>query len=245
MQCAAHPDRNSVGYCKKCGSMGCAECLIKVEVRGDIGTQSRATEALVCRDCLSRIRPDVIPPKHAGKRASKKKTVARKREVRKRPAKAAVAGGAVAIVFLAIWAVTTFLPRTDISHPLMSADEVAAEGLDALAAGNTEQFLSRVDVCEFICRMDSTGMTQRDYEDADSKRRSELLASHGELLAKDLFVDGNLSKKFTIIGQNVKEDSASVSIKPWIRFGNRLYKRIVLENRAGVWKICGLASPDY
>jgi hypothetical protein len=245
MQCATHPERNSIGYCKKCGSFGCAECIVKVEVRGDLGTQSRATEVLVCRDCLSRIRPDLIPPETGGKHTSKKKPAARRGKAGKRPTKALAACFAIVLVAFAVWVAARFVPRINVSHQLMSPEEVAADGLAALSAGNPAQFLSCVDVCEFMCRMDSTGMTRRDYEGADRKYKSDLLESHGELLTRDLFVVGNLRKKFEVTGRDVKENSASVAIKPWIQCGNRLYKRIVLEKKMGEWKICGLDSPDY
>jgi len=245
MQCATHSDRSSIGYCKKCGSFGCAECLVKVEVRGDPGTQSRPTEVLVCRECLARIRPDLIPPEPGGKRTVKEKSAVRRRKSGKRRTTVLAACGAFVLVVFAAAVAVTFVPRINVSHQLMSAEEVAVGGLSALSAGDAGQFLSCVDVCEFMCRMDSTGMTRRDYEEADRKQRRELLESHGELLTRDLFVVGNLRKKFEVAGQDIEEDSASVAVKPWIQFGNRLYRRIVLEKKMGEWKICGLDSPDY
>lgn len=245
MECKIHPGRNSVGYCKKCGSFGCEECVVKVHVRGEIGKQSRPEEVLVCRECLSKMRPDLIPPKREEKRPSKKKLTPRKRKTGKAIAKIMGVAAAVVLVALAGWAAATFLPRINISHQFQSADEVAAEALDALSAGNAKEFFSCVDVKEFMCRMDSTGLTHRDYEQADGKRLAELEASHCELLANDFFTPNNLRKKFTVTAQEIKEDSASVTVKPWIQFGSKLYKRLLLKKSMGQWKISGLASPDY
>lgn len=244
MECKAHPGKKSVGYCKKCGSFGCEECIVKVYVRGDVGKQSRPEEILVCRECLSKIRPDLIPSKSDEKRSPKKKPTARRRKIGKRTVKIMAATAAV-VVALAVWAAATFLTRIDTSHQFESAEEVAADALNALSAGNAKEFFSCVNVKEFMCRMDSTGVTSRDYQQADDKRRAELEASHCELLANDFFTPNNLRKKFTVTGQDTKEDSASVAVKPWIQFGNKLYKRVLLEKNMGQWKISGLASPDY
>jgi len=245
MQCAVHSDRKSVGYCKKCGRFGCPECLTRIEIRGNIGTQSRGTEAIICRECLAKIRPDLVPSKDSRAGAAKKKPAARARKAKNKPARALAVGAALALALFVIWAAAAYLPRANVSTHFVSAEKVAADGLDALAAGNAEQFLSCVDVCEFMCRMDPTGITRRDYEEACASRRDELLASHGMLLTTDLFVAGNLGKGFTVVSQDVKDESAYVAVKPWIQFGNRLYKRILLEKERDGWKICGLASPDY
>ncbi len=245
MECAKHPGRNSVGYCRKCGSFGCEECIVKVLVRGDVGKQSRPEEVLVCRDCLSVIRRDSSPPKSGERHTPKKTSTARRQKAGKQTAKIMAVAAAVVLVALTVWAAATVLPRINISHQFKSADAVAAEALDALSAGKTEAFLSCVNVRAFMSRMDSTGLTRRDYEQADGKHYAELEASHCQLLAQDFFTPSNLSKKFMVTGKNIKKDSASVDVKPWIQFGSKLYKRVLLEKNMGEWKISGLASPDY
>jgi len=144
-----------------------------------------------------------------------------------------------------IAAAVIFLPHVRLSRQFMTAEETAQEALDALAAGNAEKFFSCVDVRGFMCRMDSTGMTAKDYRQASGSRASELLACHEELLEGSFMVTGNLKKTFTIVGEEVNGDMASVVVKPWIQFGNKLYKQVVLERHASGWKIAGLAKPDY
>jgi hypothetical protein len=245
MECTTHPGRNSVGYCKKCGSFGCDECIVKVLVKGEVGKKSRPEEVLVCRDCLSKIRPDLMHLQSNKPRASKKTPTPRKRKAGKRTGKIMAVAVVVVVVAIAAWAAATVLPRINFSRQFKSAEEVAAEALAALSAGKTKDFFSCVDVRAFMCRMDSTGLTKRDYQQADGKRWAELEASHCELLTKDFFTSSNLRKKFTVTGKDIKKDSASVDVKPWIQLGNKLYKRVLLEKNMGQWKISGLASPDY
>ncbi|UCD58066.1 MAG: hypothetical protein JSV16_02830, partial [Candidatus Hydrogenedentota bacterium] len=245
MECEVHVGRRPVGYCKKCGRFGCEKCLVRVIVGGDIGRRSRNTEILVCHDCLNKFRPDLILSTLDWGRVGKKKRAARIRRSRKQARKLLVVAVAVASTSLAIAAAVMFRPLTNVSRHFDSAEEVATKSLEALAAGNVNKFLSCVDVRAFMCRMDSTGLMRRDYEQAGRKQRNELEASHCEFLAKDFFVTHNLRRKFKVVRQDVREDSASFVISPWIQFGNKLYKRILLERKRGVWKISGLASPDY
>jgi hypothetical protein len=238
MQCAAHADKKSLGYCKKCGTLGCELCLTRVNVTGGKTGRSTVTEILVCRECLSKIRPDLLPPQQASKKSSKGVSRARSRNFFK------LIGGAVAVaIFLA--AAVAILPRINVKNQLMSADQIAAGALEALSAGNVNRFLSYVDVESFMCAMDSTGLTRRDYAEASQERRSQLISSHVDLLINDFFVRGNLKKKFEVVDRDIKQDSASMAVKPWIFFGNKLYQKLLLEKKLGEWKISGLASPDY
>ncbi|MBI5115484.1 B-box zinc finger protein [Candidatus Poribacteria bacterium] len=245
MNCATHPDKASVGYCKKCGKFGCEECLTKVIVTGTPGKQTRPTEALLCHDCLAKIRPDTPAPQAAKSRKSSGALVARNRKSGKRLARPLVVAFVAFVVAFALFMVITFIVGISPSRQLMSADEVVTEALNALATGDTDDFLSCVDVETFIFRMDSTGLTQRDYEQAHGKQKTELEASHSALLARDLLIAANLQKQFVVSAQDIKESSASFTIKPWIQFGSRLYKQILLEKRKGQWRISGLASPDF
>jgi len=68
---------------------------------------------------------------------------------------------------------------------------------------------------------------------------------HCNFLIKDFFVPANMRKEYSVVGSEIDEDSASIRVKPWIRFGNRLYKRLLLKKKMGHWQISGLASPDY
>ncbi len=245
MECAIHPERNSVGYCKKCGKFGCEECLVKVAIKGPVGTQSKATEALVCRECLGKARPDLMPPQLDKKSARTSSRPAQVRRSRKGAGKLAAVAAALILVAAGIAAAVMYLPRANISHQMMTADEVVTEALDALSAGNIDKFLSCVDVTGFVCRMDSTGLTIRDYEEAGRERKKELLDLHCNFLIKDFFVSANMRKEYSVVGSEIDEDSASIYVKPWIRFGNRLYKRLLLKKKMGHWQISGLASPDY
>ncbi len=138
-----------------------------------------------------------------------------------------------------------FIARSNPSRNLLSAEEVVSEALTALAAGDTNSFLECVDVKTFVFKMDSTGLTLRDYEHADRERKAQLESSHSELLARDFLVTANLQKKFEISGQEIKDNSASFSVRPWIQFGSKLYRQILLEKKGGRWRISGLAAPDF
>jgi hypothetical protein len=245
MNCATHPDKTSVGYCKKCGKFGCGECLTKVMVTGTPGKQTRPTEALLCHDCFAKIRPDVAPPQGAKGRKSSGAPVSRNRKSGKRLSRPLVVALITFVVGFALFMMITFVMGISPSRQLMSADEVVTEALNALTAGDTDNFLSCVDVETFIFRMDSTGLTKRDYEQAHGKQKAEFETSHSALLARDFLVAANLRKKFEVSAQDIKESSASFTIKPWIQFGSRLYKQILLEKRKGRWRISGLASPDF
>jgi len=125
-----------------------------------------------------------------------------------------------------------------------SPDKVAAAVLEALANGNKDAFLKHIDVKTFVSRMDSTGVTRRDYAQAASAKQKELVFVHSEILADDIFINGNTGRNYQIVGQEIKEASASFTIKPWIQFGNKLYKRLLLEKHGNEWQVIGLASPD-
>jgi len=156
----------------------------------------------------------------------------------------------VAAIFVAVivgFAIAyMILPRsTAIPRPAMPPDEFASRALAALSGGDREAFLSHVDVCEFMSRMDQTGLTRRDYREADRTKRQQMEASHREYLADVLFVRANMRKRFTLVNSEIGENSASFRIKPWITYGKRSYRRILVENRRGQWRISGLASPDF
>ncbi len=123
-------------------------------------------------------------------------------------------------------------------------EKFAAEVLTDLSSGKKKDFMKKVDVAAFVSTMDSTGLTRRDYAEADRSRTKELEASHGEMIAQDLFISANMGKNFEVGVQNAKEMSAIVTVKPWIQFDNRLYRRLLLEKRGSNWKVTGLASPD-
>ncbi|GAB4339135.1 MAG: hypothetical protein Kow0099_13900 [Candidatus Abyssubacteria bacterium] len=236
MQCAVHPEKKALGYCKKCGTLGCELCLTRVNVTGGKGGRTAVTEVLVCRECLSKIRPDLLP-------SQKKKSSGSIRPARY-GSYSKLAGIAIAIA-VAVTVAVVFLPRINVKHQLMSADQITIGALEALSAGNMDRFLSYLDVETFMCKMDSTGLTLRDYAEASQERRSELISSHVDLLMTDFLVKGNLRRKFEVVDQEIKSDSAVVAVKPWVCFGNKLYKKVLLEKKLGEWKICGLAAPDY
>jgi hypothetical protein len=246
MECANHPGIGSVGYCKKCGKFGCGECMIKVAITGPIGRQSKATEALLCRECLSGARPDLVLPKASEKPSTQTAArTARARRVAKGVGKLAIAVAVVAVVVAGIAAAFVYYSPGKAARRAMAPDEVATEALLALSAGNVDAFLSCVDVRGFVCGMDSSGLLDRDYEKANRAREKELFATHCDYLKKDFFVPANMKRNYSLVKSEVKENLASVDVKPWIKFGNRLYKRLLLEKRSGEWRISGLASPDY
>jgi hypothetical protein len=249
MECAIHPDRESAGYCKKCGKFGCGECLIKVALTGQVGQKLSATEVLFCRECLSKARPDLILPESA--QVSLQKSPKPARPVRARGKGIRIGTGALVAALLAAIAVGVaatlmLLPRTEkIPQPSMPADEFASRALEALFAGNDQAFLSYVDVCEFMTTMDTTGLTRRDYSEADRQKRAELEALHSQFLVDALCVPANRRREFKLVGSEVSETSASIRVKPWIAFGRKSYRRILLRNRMGHWRISGLAAPDF
>ena len=246
MECAFHPGKNSVGYCRKCARFGCEECLVIVAMNtGLVGKSSKATEVLVCRECLGKIRPDLALPKVEREPARKSARSAQARRSIKRAAKVLGVTAALSVVIVAVVAGIIFLPQMNLSRQSLSAEEVADEALDALAAGNRKEFLVCVDVTAFVCRMDSTGLTRRDYNRADGKMRKKLEASHAHFLINDLFVSDNLRKKYEVVKSDIKEDTASIFFRPWIHCGKKLYKCLLLEKSSGQWKVIGLASPDY
>jgi hypothetical protein len=154
-----------------------------------------------------------------------------------------VIGVAIVATALVIAAVILAAKSGYLSSP-RSPEEIAASMLAALSESDEERFLKHVDVTSFAGFMDSTGLTRRDYAEANYSRRKELKAVHAELLAEDIFISANTSRKFQIIGQDVKETSAGIMIQPWIQFGSKLYKRLNFEKRGNRWKLTGLASPD-
>jgi hypothetical protein len=250
MECATHPEKISVGYCKKCGKFGCDECLIKVSLTGPVGKKYTATDVLFCRECLNKARPDLAIPKSDQKllkKPLKPARPARARGIRIRVGKGvAVAAIAVAAV-VGIAAALMLLPQStdEIPQPTMPADEFASRALEALSLGDHEAFLSCVDVREFMCRMDETGLTRRDYQEADREKIAELIALHYEYLADVLCAPANTRRKFTLVSSKVSQDSASIQVKPWIAFGRKSYRRILLKNKMGQWQIAGLAAPDF
>ena len=152
-------------------------------------------------------------------------------------------GGFIVAAIILIAAAILALKSGSLSTP-PPPDEIAASMLAALSEGKKEDFLKHVDVTAFAGLMDSTGLTRRDYAQANSARRKELEVVHAELLAEDLFISANTGRKYQIVGQDVKEFSADFMINPWIQFGNKLYKRLTFEKRGDHWKLTGLASPD-
>jgi hypothetical protein len=154
-----------------------------------------------------------------------------------------VLGGVIIAAAVLIAAVILAAKSGSLSSP-RPPEEIAASMLTALSEGDKEDFLKHVDVTAFASLMDSTGLTRRDYAQANSVHRKELEAVHAELLAEDIFISANTSRKYQIIGQDVKESSAGIMIKPWIQFGNKLYKRLNFAKRGNHWKLTGLASPD-
>ncbi|RJP24252.1 MAG: hypothetical protein C4520_04420 [Candidatus Abyssobacteria bacterium SURF_5] len=176
-----------------------------------------------------------------------------KKEARKPPSKKAKKPAKVSAVkfpvllgaaFLVLMAVAIVFLRLKPLSSNRPPDEVAAAALGALSAGIKDDFLRHVDIRTFVSQMDSTGVTRRDYAQANWRRKRELESVHAQLLSEDIFVGENTGKSYEIIGKDIKETSAVIMIRPWIQCGNKLYKRLVLEKRTHGWKITGLASPD-
>ena len=249
MECATHPGRASVGYCKKCGKFGCGECLIKVSLTGQVGKKLSATDVLFCQECLSKARPDLVLPKSSQdflKKSPKPTRPIRARGTGIRVGKGAAVAALLAAVAVGVAATLIFLPRTaKIPPPSMPANEFASRALEALFAGNDVAFLSYVDVCEFMSAMDASGLTRRDYSEADGEKRAELEALHSQFLVDVLCVPANRRREFKFVSSEVSENSVSIRVKPWIAFGRKSYRRILIENRMGQWRISGLAAPDF
>jgi hypothetical protein len=248
MKCATHKSKESIGYCKKCGTLGCTECLVKVEYRGKVGQQSRPIEVLVCRECLGRIRPELSFQGGSGSSKKKKKggqIVGKAGGAGRKKVRLAATAAVSAAIVLIVAGAAVMSPRVHVSERLMSPDEVATTALSALSIGDRAGFLTCVDVREFMCQMDSTGVTDRDYREADRERRRELEASHSDLLIRDLFVKANLRRNFKIVEKEIQDESASMSVNPWITCGKKMYKCITLTKHQGAWKISGFSSPDY
>lgn len=149
------------------------------------------------------------------------------------------------ILLVLIVAAGLFFFRSSATHAShQSPKEVAGEVLGALSAGKQGDFLKHVDIRSFVSRMDSTGVTRRDYANADPARIKELEHVHGDILAEDIFINANIGKKYEILGQKIKDPSATISIKPWIQLGNKLYKSLMMEKEGEEWKVTGLTSPD-
>ena len=264
MECASHPGRASVGYCKKCGKFGCRDCMIKVAITGQVGKKRSAAEALLCRECLGKARPDIAipdpdaePSVKSGELGSKRVVGIAKRYAApqkvERPARSGVGIGkilTVAAVIGALAAVVTaaaiFLPGLKSSSDEgVPPDAVASFGLEALFSGDAEGFLYCVDVPEFMCNMDETGLTRSDYTEADRNKREEMAASHAAFLEKALLIPANMRREYTLLNVEVGESSAMVRVKPWIAYGKRSYRHVVLHKKMGRWRISGLASPDF
>ena len=264
MECATHPGRASVGYCKKCGKFGCEDCMIKVAITGQVGKKLNAAEALLCRECLGKARPDLVIPDSdaepvvkSGQLGSERVAGIAKRYAAPQeiagPARSGVGIGKVLTIAAVIGAlaavalaVAIFLPRSKSSPDEgIPPDAVASFGLDALFSGDAEGFLYCVDVPEFMCSMDETGFTRSDYAEADRSKREEMTASHAVFLAKALMVPSNMRREYTVLNVEVGDSSATVRVKPWISYGKRSYRRVVLHKKMGQWRISGLASPDF
>lgn len=245
MRCTIHPDRKSVGRCLKCDRLACEECLIKVTQPAQAGKQGKPLAILVCRECIKSVRPDLALPTAGRKSTGPVTHPALIRPSRKRSRKSIAIAVALVLVVLAGAGAALYLPRPDVSQELVPPETVVANALHALTSEKKAEFLVCVDVEEFMCRMDPTGLTERDYDEAGKERRKELEVVHGDLLASDLFVNPNTKNTFRIVNKEIGENSALLTVNPWIQFGKKLYKRILLEKRHGAWKICGLASPDY
>ena len=264
MECATHPGRASAGYCKKCGKFGCEDCMIKVAITGQVGKKRNAAEALLCRECLGKARPDLAIPDpgaepvvKSGQLGSERVTGIAKRYAAPqeiaRPARSGVGVGkilAVAAVIGGLAAVVTaaaiFLPRSKSSPDEgIPPNIVASFGLAALFSGDAEKLIYCVDVPEFMCSMDETGLTRSDYAEADRSKREEMTASHAAFLAKALMVPANMRREYTLLNVEVGDSSATVRDKPWIAYGKRSYRRVVLHKKMGRWRISGLAAPDF
>lgn len=268
MECSVHPEKTSVGYCKKCGMLGCDECIIRVAMTGQVGKKLDVTEVLLCRECLAKARPDLVVPEAGEGGAPRVRpfgapgipratgTPKKYRDPPKavRSARAGVRVGktltialALAAVVGAIAAAAIFFPRSKSSprlETIIPPEEVAALALGALSDGDVEGFLSRVDVAEFMCRMDETGLTRRDYAEADRKKWEELVVFHSGFLVETLFIPANM-KEHVPVDLEIGDRTASIRVKPWIAYGRKSYRRIVLERKMGEWRISGLASPDF
>ena len=245
MKCTIHPDRKSVGRCLICDRLACEECLIKVTQPAQAGKQGKPLAILVCRECIKSARPDLALPTAGRKSTGTGTHPALIRPSRRRSRKPIVIAAVLVLVVLVVGGAALYFPRANVSQELVPPETVAANALHALSSGNEAAFLACVDVEEFMCRMDPTGLMKRDYDEAGKEGRKTLEASHGSLLASDLFVHPNTKNTFRIVNKEIRENSALLTINPWIQFGKKLYKRILLEKRHGAWKICGLASPDY
>ena len=266
MECSVHPEKTPVGYCKKCGMLGCDECIIRVAMTGQVGKKLDVTEVLLCRECLAKARPDLVLPEAGASAAPQVRpfgapgipratgTPKKYREPRKavrsgvRVGKTLAIALALAAVVGAITAAAIFLPRSKSSHQqetIIPPEEVTALALGALSDGDIEGFISRVDVAEFMCRMDKTGLTRKDYAEANRKKWEELVVFHSGFLVETLFVPANMEKEHVPTGLQIGDDTASIRVKPWIAYGRRSYRRILLERKMGEWRISGLASPDF
>ncbi len=264
MECATHSGRASVGYCKKCGKFGCAECMIKVTVTGKVGKKREADEVLLCRECLGKARPDHALPGSDAAPAIKSGQLGSQRVVGipkkyaappkvARPARSGVRAGriftiaaAMAVLATVVVAAVIFISRSNSSYDEgIPPDKVASLALEALFYGDAEGFLSCVDVPEFVCRMDETGLMRSDYAEAGREKMEELVVFHSEFLAKALVVPANMRREYTLVSAEVGDNSASIRIKPWITYGKRSYRRVALRKKMGQWRISGLESPDF
>jgi hypothetical protein len=179
--------------------------------------------------------------KKSPRKAPKEPVVRIQRKSGQFPLKKALAvGGVCAAIVLAI----VLLGRETTIIPAQPPEKVAAGMLTALSSGDREDFLKHVDIGAFACFMDPTGLTRRDYAQANSARKHELELIHSELLVDDLFAGANQGRRFEITKQSVKESSATINVKPWIQFGNKLYKRLTFAIKGNEWKLTGLAAPD-
>jgi hypothetical protein len=216
---------------------------------GQVGQKLSATEVLFCQDCLSKARPDLFVSKITQEALDKPSTP--KRSAYPRGTGISLSkGGLVAIILAAaaigVVAALMLIPRTPkAAQPSIPPDEFASMALEALFTGDDEAFLSRIDVGAFMSAMDTTGVTRRDYAQAAPQRRAELEAMHVEFLADVLCVPANRRREFQLVSFDVSENSASIRVKPWIAYGKRSYRRILLRNKRGQWCICGLAEPDF
>ena len=128
--------------------------------------------------------------------------------------------------------------------PARPPQEVATDVLNAISAGDVEQFMEHVDIQSFASAMDPTGLTRRDYTQADPARTDELKLIHAELLVTDIFISENMNKRFEISVSDKNASSAKIAVKPWLRLGNTLYRTIILEKRKNQWKVTRFAAPD-
>jgi hypothetical protein len=185
--------------------------------------------------------PEQAQRKSSGKAPKQSSPKPPKKKSREFPLKKALAvAGVGAAIVLAI----VLLGRERTIFPAQPPEKVAAGILTALSSGDQEDFMKHVDVGAFACFMDPTGLTRRDYAQADSARKQELELMHAQLLADDLFNTANQGKRFEITGELLKDASATINVKPWIQFGNKLYKCLTFETKGKEWKLTGLASPD-